>query len=496
MKHLLISSYLSQAYVSLIGILLMPAYLHYMGIEAVGLIGFFLMLQAWLQLLDAGLSQTLSRDMSLYQAGSLEAGVVWQRLRGLEFLLGLVSLLAAVLLVLASGLIASDWLALSEIPADAAARSVAAMAVAAALRLVAGLYRASLIGLGRQIPVNRITVVFATLKFAGVLPILVYWSAAPTVFFTYQALVGGLELAVFARMIYRTLPGNPAPAAPRLGALKAMLPMAGGMAASAAMWSLVTQLDKLILSKLLPLTAYGYFTLAALVASGVLMLIPPLNQVLQPRMTMLLSQSRRGELRALYEQATQVVTAVFLALGGVLALFAEPFLRAWTGDEIASASAAPVLFWYGLANATIGLLLLPFLLQFAHGYLRLHVVGNLIMLAVLVPLMVIGAVRYGGPGAGAALLVVNLLFLILWVPRVHGKLMPDMVWRWPLVDIGRIAVPTLAFLALARQLMPSIDSRTLLVVFLGGVFAMALTAGLLAGDLSRELLSRSFWRRA
>jgi O-antigen/teichoic acid export membrane protein len=365
------------------------------------------------------------------------------------------------------------------------------MAIAAALRLVVGLYRASLIGLGHQIQVNGIAVLFASLKFIGVLPLLIYWSSAPSTFFIYQAIVGALELLVFAWMLYRVMPANPTGPVPSLRSLRTMLPMAGAMAFSALMWSFITQADKLILSKLLSLQAYGYFTLATLVAGGVLMLVPPLNQVLQPRMTMLLSESRDNELRDLYQQATQIVTAVFFSVGGVMALFAEPLLLAWTNDATAAHVAAPVLFWYGLANATIGLLLLPFLLQFAHGYLRLHVIGNTLMVVLLLPLIVIAASRFGGEGAGAALLIANLTYIVFWIPIVHKRLMPEMLWTWPLLDVARVAVPVFLFLVLVRQLMPDIESRLVLALFLGAVLLLVLALGLLLGNRSRELFFRS-----
>lgn len=487
---------MAQAYIGLIGILLMPVYMRYMGIEAVGLIGFFLMMQAWLQLLDLGLTQTLSRDMSLFHVGSMANADVWRRLRTLEWLLGSLSIIAIVAIISLRGRIVTDWLSIGNLSADEVALSISAMAVAAALRFALGIYRASLTGLGYQVWVNGAGTLFATVKFVGVLPLLVYWSSAPVVFFGFQALAGGLELLAFAWMLYRVLPSNPSGAMPYPEALRLMLPMAGAMAFSASIWSIITQADKLILSKLLSLEEYGYFTLGALVASGVLMLIPPLNQVLQPRMTMLLSTSRNDELGKLYQQATQLVSAVFFAVGGVMAFFAEPLLLVWTGDALASRAAAPILFWYGLANATIGLLLLPFLLQFAHGRLRLHVIGNTLMVLLLLPMMVVGAMRFGGAGAGAALLIANLIFLVSWVPQVHKQFLPEMVWRWLLLDVGWIAIPIILSLVAARELMPDIESRPVMILFLGVVLLLVLAVGLLFGSRTRELLLGSIGIRA
>jgi O-antigen/teichoic acid export membrane protein len=446
------------------------------------------MMQAWLQLLDLGLTQTLSRDMSLFKVGSMPLPDIWQRLRTLEWMLGSISIVATIIVLALKDRIVTGWMSVGGLEPDMVAVSIGTMAVAAAFRFLLGIYRASLTGLGRQVWVNAAATLFATAKFVGVLPLLVYWSSAPVVFFLFQAVVGGVELLAFAWMLYRVLPKNPTGVLPYPEVLRLMLPMAAAMAFSALIWSIVTQADKLILSNILTLEDYGFFTLGVLVASGVLMLIPPLNQVLQPRMTMLLSASRHTELVGLYQQATQLVAVVFFSIGGVMALFAEPLLLAWSGDATASNVAAPVLFWYGLANATIGLLLMPFLLQFAYGHLRLHVIGNIFMVIILLPMMLVGAVRFGGAGTGAALLIANLTFLVFWVPRVHKQYMPEMTWRWPLLDVGRIVIPVILFLTFARRFMPVTESRPVILLFLGTVLLLALAVGLLFGNRTRELL--------
>ncbi|MGV8050828.1 MAG: lipopolysaccharide biosynthesis protein [Anaerolineaceae bacterium] len=489
-KRAFISSYVAQGYISLLGIVFMPVYLHYMGPEAFGLVGFFLMMQAWLQLLDLGLSPTLSREMSLYRAGVLDVAAAWQRLRSMECLLGLLALVALAALLILQDRIATEWLSFHHLSAHEVARCIAAMAITVALRWLMGLYRAGLIGLELQMWVIWAGALFATMKFVGVVVLLKYWSSAPLTFFGYQALVGAFEFLVFALAMYRALASAPTSRFPTWNALRLMLPVAGAMAFLSGVWVFMTQIDKLILSRLLPLKEYGYFTLAVVVAGGVLMLVPPLNQVLQPRMTILVSQGQNDALSQLYRQATQIVSAVFFALGLTLALFAEPVLFAWTGNTLAAQAAAPILFWYGLANALIGLLVLPFMLQFAHGYLRLHVIGNVIMGIILLPSMVYAAVSFGGVGAGATLLIANLLFLILWVPRVHRRLLPDLVWIWPLRDVGLVAVPIVGFLVTAHWLIPPMANRFLALSMIGLVFLAALFVGLMACERSWGLGKR------
>jgi O-antigen/teichoic acid export membrane protein len=62
LKRNILANYASQTYVTLIGILMLPVYLRYMGAEACGLVGFFTMLNALFQLLDMGLTPTLARE--------------------------------------------------------------------------------------------------------------------------------------------------------------------------------------------------------------------------------------------------------------------------------------------------------------------------------------------------------------------------------------------------------------------------------------------------
>lgn len=467
----------------------MPVYMRYLGVEAFGLVGFYFMLQAWIQLLDMGFSSTLSREMSLYRAGALDVAVARQRLRSLEWSLGLLALFALTVLMLSKNVIATRWLNFEHLSSSEVADCVEAMALAAVLRWLMGLYRSGLIGLERQMWAIVLSALFSTLKFVGVMPLLIWWSAVPLTFFRYQALVGVLEFLAFVWVMYRALPCVAVNPLPSWNVLRTMLPMAGSMAFMAAMWVFLTQIDKLILSRLLPLKEYGYFTLAVTAAGGVLLIMTPLNQVLQPRMTILASQGRECDLCDLYRQVTQLVTAVCFALGGTLALFAKTVLFAWTGDVQASQAAAPILFWYGLSNALICVLLMPFMLQFAHGYLRLHVIGNIIMGLTLLPLLVFVATRFGGMGAGATLLGANLLFLILWVPRVHRRLLPDMVWTWPLRDVGLVAMPTIGFLVLAHLLPSFIQNRLISIFMVGVIFLGALLTGLLTGDRSRSILA-------
>lgn len=60
-KNLLVT-YFVQIYSAAINIILMPVYVNMLGVEQFGLIGFFMLLQNIILLLDAGISGTLTRQ--------------------------------------------------------------------------------------------------------------------------------------------------------------------------------------------------------------------------------------------------------------------------------------------------------------------------------------------------------------------------------------------------------------------------------------------------
>ncbi|MBV5309722.1 lipopolysaccharide biosynthesis protein [Chromatium okenii] len=496
MKLVLLWTYLTQAYVALFGIILMPVYLRYLGDEAFGLVGFYVMLQAWMQVLDMGLTPALSRDMSRLRAGTLTAREAGSRLRTLEWTLGCMACLATILMWVSSNWIGQHWLSAVALDHSVVAQSITLIGCAVALRWLSGIYRASLVGLERQGWVNGLAAGFTTLRFAGVVPLLIFFSTKPEDFFTFQTTVGVIELLTFATIVHWVLSPIHVSWRPDFRTLGAMLPMAGSMAFLSAMWIVLTQIDKLILSSILPLDEYGYFMLAVMAANGVLVLAPPLNQVMQPRMTILAEQIEQVRFVELYRLTSQLSAVMFVGVGGGLAFFAEPLLRIWSGSARIAETAAPILFWYGLANAVVGILTPPFMLQFAKGRLRLHVIGNLILLVTLVPALVFAATRWGAVGAGQVFFITNFLFFLFWIPLVHHRFLPCGAWLWSFLDIVPIGMGMLSWLAFAAQILPETAPVFWALIWIGVSIVIATSLGVVLGNRSRRYVWQWFARRA
>jgi O-antigen/teichoic acid export membrane protein len=484
----ILANYLSQAYVMVIGIVMVPLYIKYMGAEAYGLVGFFSMLQAWFNLLDMGLTPTIARETARFRGGATDALSYRRFVRALEGVFIGVAVAGGMTMFAAAGYIARDWLHASQLPIAEVRRAIQLMAVIVALRWLCGLYRGAISGSERLVWLGVYGSLVATVRFMGVVLVLKLVGVAPTVFFGYQCGLAVLELGGLLLYAYDLLP--PVPREDRLpwswAPLKPVLKFSLTIAFASSVWVLVTQTDKLVLSKILPLAEYGYFTLAVVVAGSVMVISGPVSGAIMPRMATLEAQGDHTGLIRIYRRATQLV-AVFAGAASITAAScAEPLLWAWTGNKVLAHQAAPVLVLYALGNGILSVSTFPYYLQYAKGNLRLHLIGNAIFVVLLIPWSIWAASHYGGVGAGYVWLAMNLALFVAWLPLVHRKFAPGINLGWYFQDILVIFLASAAVGFCLSAVLPHSDIRWRQFGEIVIVGAFAALAGALASSAARE----------
>ena len=461
-----------------------------MGAEAYGLVGFFAMLQAWFNLLDIGLTPTMARETARFRGGAINALNYRRLVRSLEGIFLIVALTGGIALCVAASYIANDWLQATQLPITEVKSAVQLMAVIVAMRWMCGLYRGAISGSERLVWLGGYNSFIATLRFVGVLLVLIFIGTTPTIFFRYQFCVAVLELSLLMFYAYRLMPIIPdgirvpwswAP-------LKPVIKFSLTIAFTSSVWVLVTQTDKLVLSKLLPLAEYGYFTLAVLVASGVIVISGPVSIAIMPRMAKLEAEGDHEGLIRVYRQATQLVAVIAGAASITLVFCAEALLWAWTGDKILAHQAAPILILYAIGNGILAVSAFPYYLQYAKGDLRLHLIGNAVFVVLLIPAIIWAASQYGGVGAGYVWLVMNLVTFVAWLPVIHRKFAQGLNLKWYVQDILIIFLITVIAGYCSNAILPHSDSRWWRI---GEIFSMGLLV-MLAGTLA----SSAVWVRA
>jgi len=490
LKHNVIANYAGGVWTTLMGIAFVPFYIHYLGIEAFGLIGLYVALQAWLVVIDMGFTPSLNREMARFDAGDTGATAAWQLIRTLEVVYCCVMLLVAILIAVLAPYIATHWLTVEELDASTVERALMIMGAAIVLRWVSTLYRGAIMGLQHQVWLSGSNAVFATLRGPGVIPILAYVDASVGTFFIYQGLLFALECVVL-RVKIKTLLPDVGRIGFSLATLRRIWRFSFGVAGVSVLGALLTQLDKILISALMPLSVLGYYTLASTVAGGLGALVAPVANAAFPRFTELMSDQQRGSLTLAYRELTQLLATIVIPAGLVVAAFAPHLLLLWTRDPLIVENAATILSVLILGTILNGLMHLPYNLQLAHGWTRLAFITNLVAVVAYVPIVYIG-IRYLGVLAPALFwLALNVAYVLINIPLMHRVLIQDECSGWYLNAVMLPMLATAAVVLIVRYFAPPPSAES----FMRDLLILALTSvlALLAASVATPF-GRSQWR--
>jgi O-antigen/teichoic acid export membrane protein len=485
LKRNIIANFLGNGWTVLVTLGCVPLYIHFMGIEAYGLVGFFSVLMGVFSLLDMGLSATLSREMARLSGLADKAQEMRNLVRTLEVVYWGVAAVLAVVVISCSSLIAHNWVQAGQLSTQTVKNAIVLMGLALALQWPLNFYAGGLVGLQRQVLLNSVNVVMATIRGGGA--VLILWLVSPTIhaFFGWQIISSGLRVFLVALLLWRSLPPTGLAAAFKVYLFRSIWRFAAGITAISTLTLILTQLDKIILSKMLTLKMFGYYTLATMAASAIGYLVAPCFIAIYPRFTQLVATENWTELRAFYHQGCQLVSVLILPTAVVIALFSGEILFLWTRSQVAAEQASVILSLLVIGGALNGLMNMPFALQLANGWTSLAVYGNAIAVAVMVPIIILLTWHFGAPGAAIAGIILYGGYLLFTIPITYRRLLPGETRRWYLEDVGYPLLAAAVVAGVGRWLIHGQMSLAVTGMVLLSVYVAALTAAALSASLVR-----------
>lgn len=488
LKRNLIANYLGQGWTALMGLAFIPLYIKYLGIEAYGLIGLFGVLQAWLTLLDMGMTPALNREMARFTGGTHSATSIRDLLRSIEIIALAIATLVGLGIWAASGWLASDWLRAEKLPIDTVAQAFAIMGAVTALRFVEGIYRSAIIGLQRQVLYNAVNSALATIRWLGAVGILMWVSATIEAFFVWQGLISVLTLTALASVTYRTLPKAERGGQFSMLALRGIGRFAGGMMGITFLALLLTQVDKILLSKLLTLSDYGYYTLATVVAGALYTLTGPITQAWFPRLSELHAANNQAGLISKYHQGAQLVSVIMGSAAIIMIVFAEPILQMWTGDTELAHRSATLVSLLALGNLLNGLMWIPYQTQLAHGWTGFATRINIVSVMIIVPAILWAAPRYGAEGAAWVWVSLNAGYVLIGIHFMYRRILKEEKWRWYGQDVMQPLAAAVTVAAAAAWVMPDSLAAPIQLVWLVIASSFTLLASAFAAPSLCEVL--------
>ncbi len=437
LKRNVAANYLGHLWPPLMNFLFIPLYVKFLGMEAFGLIGVFTTIISMVSLLDFGLSSCLNREMarlSLLPDSTNEMN----RVAGtLEYLYWGIGLLVSGLLVIASPILSSRWFTIHDLSTETTTLSFQLMGAALFFRWPHAYYAGGLLGLQRFVPLNAIRIVGETIRCGGAVLVLWLYSSTILTFFCWHVLCNLMQVVLYRFSFWRSIGFSTGKHGFDLSTLRSVWQYALGMTSISFLSVIAMQLDKVVLSRMLPLKEFGGYMLATTLALGTQQIINPIVSAVFPRITQLVATQDRDGLEQLYHRSALLISILIFPISIIFVQYGKDVLMLWTRNTEAVESSFRVLQVYAIGTAVNAMMFLPFVLQQAYGWLSLAFYGSIVSVLLLAPLLIVTTTYWGAVGAAASWVFLCICQFVFATHFFHRRFLQGCKWPWLINDIGK-----------------------------------------------------------
>ncbi|MEN6452767.1 MAG: oligosaccharide flippase family protein [Prolixibacteraceae bacterium] len=469
-----------------------PLYIRFLGIDLYGLISFFATMQGILFLLDAGLSATLRREFSAGQNDYENKKRKYKLLRSVEFCYMMIILLIAAGTFFGAEPIVTNWLNLGNIDTNLAITTIRLMGVSIALQFLSTLYFGCLLGLEKQVIANIYQIAWSVLKNGCV--IFVLWLIAPDVrlFYLWFIFIDLLYLIALRTAVTGMLTkhGVFRWKFNELGNLKNIWKYAAGIFAISIISALNVQLDKLVLSKLLPVAELGIYNMAFSLSQIPLIIVNAASITIFSRFVYYFSVNETEKQRELFLLASKLLGLISISIAVTMSFYTKELFMLWINDPGIAGKA-----WLPAAILTVGtmfmtLQIIPFNLVLSHGDTKINTILCFLNLLILAPLLLILAPKHGITGAAAAWLFMLLVSTPFYNNFIYRKFIGKRYLQWFVKDtlLPLLFILTVSFgLYMIGNLIGVRPGVRIIYAVLSGVLVLAVSNLLFVKNIYSQL---------
>jgi O-antigen/teichoic acid export membrane protein len=401
----------------LLALVLVPFYLRQLGLEGYGLVALMSLVVSLLAVFSRGLGSAVQREIGR-RSGTAAATTLRQLLRSVEVLYWGLAAGLALLLAAAALTIGPRWVQAQHVSPATVTTCLVLLAVRVAFSFPHSVYQSVFVGAERQVLGNVLNAVMALTSAAcGVASVLVFQSVVAV--YASEVVVAALFVFVLRAFSFSVLPA--APAAFDLGEVRPLIGISAALVWTNGIGLLLSNLDRLIVSALLPVAALAVYTMAVMGGRLVTLFSNPFLQASFPRMCQV-AQNGSPEDQArdvLRNAAVLVVIAAMFALP--LAAFSAEVLTFWVRDPGLVVAAAPIMSIYTAACLLLAFASVFYQWQTATGRVSVQVTFNGIALLWFPVLLWILTQRLGLTGAATAWAIYGGLALLSNVWATYGR---------------------------------------------------------------------------
>jgi O-antigen/teichoic acid export membrane protein len=478
---------LGQGLLLVLGLLAARYVFRQLGSDALGIIYAAATLAIVLSgVLELGVSSTTVREVAAHARN--DPKYVRELIQTASLLYWGAYLVLAVAVYVGSPLLVEKWIRLETMPPATATHALRVLGITALLVLPRSLYVSLFRGLQRMEFNNAIDVAVAALQQLGMVVILalggnlfhvVYWVGAWFVLGMVPYLAVGARLLGTAALVPAYSPA----------VIRRNLVFSAHMMAISVLAMVHTQIDKVLVSKLLPLGSFGYYAFGSSVVSKGMLVSGAIAQAAFPSFASLAHRRDRPGLIAQYRALQDLLSFSTVPLFAAITFAALPLYRYLFTDEVAQQLLVPtaILCMGFYMNGT---LTTPYVLSLAVGRPDISAKANFLALFLVLPIAVVLVLALGLTGAALSWVVYHVFAYGYTARRICAECLQMPVRDW-YRHIARIAALAGLTYGVAWGGVASVGKLSAAALALGYVAAslgFLLGAGLLIGGELRQAL--------
>ena len=401
MKSVIVTLYGVQAYSILVTIAATPFLIMYLGAEGYGLIGLYFVIQMLLQVVDGGLTGTitkLSANLNPLSTSSVTHFHASYSYFKKLICAGIFVIFCISLILYLGGFF--PRLIESSFSVNTINNCVILMLLCVAFRFFALSDRGFLQGIEKQSAIAVSNFVSITLRYPIALLILAIFHTDITLFFMFQLAVVLVEVCIlkfFSRLYMKRLnilTCQTLTSHKEIIGKKWLISHSSSLWAISILWVLASQLDKLILSFSISLDDYGVFSLALVCANLMLTMFIPINQVLMPRFVKLYANSDKSGMISEVLQSIHLYVCFFSIIVMGLLFFGGEILFLWTSNADMSLKANDFLGYLAVGNFIHGVTNIIFITVYASNDLAVYAKRYMYHVLVFLPISIYAAIAH------------------------------------------------------------------------------------------------------
>lgn len=401
-----------------------PIYIRILGVEAYAVISFYTVVLTVMYFADGGLSSTLNREIARVSDKLYIGNILYT----IERVYLLVCSLIVILIFCFSGFISKSWLNSKYISENDLSLYISLMGVSVAFQLFTTLYNSGLMGLEKQVLSNTIQTSSGISRSALVLFPLYFYPSLLT-FFVWQVICNIIFFFITRYYLWKYIKGNVVYNFD-IQILKTVGTFAGGMMLMSVISSLNTQIDKIVISKILSLEEFGHYSLAGLLSQIPVLSITPIAIAILPRMIKYSTNADKDELVKIFHVNSFVLSTLATSTAMILFLFTRDFVLIWTHDILIASSIENVTKVLLIGGVFLSFQYMPYHLAIANGHTKTNVGLGIISVICIIPTLIFFVKQFGLIGATYTWLIMNFLAYFYLGYSITNKFLKNEFNRW------------------------------------------------------------------